>query len=66
MAIDNILSLEEAAGRLGIHVRSLQRLLADSSGPPTIQLTSRRIGILESDLSNWIASRRRDKRHKAA
>jgi hypothetical protein len=34
-------------------------MLADGTGPAIVQLSPRRIGILESDLINWMAARRR-------
>jgi predicted DNA-binding transcriptional regulator AlpA len=60
MSTDNsVISLPETAARLGIHVRTLQRMLADGTGPAIVRLSPRRIGILESDLITWIAARRR-------
>jgi predicted DNA-binding transcriptional regulator AlpA len=56
---DTVNSLAETADRLGIHTRTLQRMLADGTGPATVRLSPRRIGILESDLAMWIAARRR-------
>jgi predicted DNA-binding transcriptional regulator AlpA len=56
---NNVISLPETAARLGIHARTLQRMLADGTGPAIVRLSSRRIGILESDLITWIAARRR-------
>jgi predicted DNA-binding transcriptional regulator AlpA len=58
-AANNVISLPEAAARLGIHARTLQRMLADGTGPAIVRLSPRRIGILESDLITWIAARRR-------
>lgn len=54
-----VLSLNDAANRIGINLRSLQRLLADGTGPATVQLTARRIGVLEGDLARWLQSRKR-------
>jgi predicted DNA-binding transcriptional regulator AlpA len=56
---DKVNSLAETADRLGIHTRTLQRMLADGTGPAIVQLSDRRVGVLESDLTTWIAARRR-------
>jgi predicted DNA-binding transcriptional regulator AlpA len=56
---ESVNSLAETAARLGIHERTLQRMLADGTGPAIVHLSARRIGILESDLLTWIATRRR-------
>jgi hypothetical protein len=45
--------------RAGIVRRTLERLLAVGEGPPTIQVSKRRVGIAESDLDAWLNSRRR-------
>jgi predicted DNA-binding transcriptional regulator AlpA len=54
-----VLSFPEAAARSGIVKRTLERLIVAGDGPPVVQLTGRRVGILESDLEAWINSRRR-------
>jgi predicted DNA-binding transcriptional regulator AlpA len=59
LSSQKILSLRNTASRLGIHLRSLQRMLANGTGPATVRLTDRRVGILETDLDAWITSRRR-------
>jgi prophage regulatory protein len=53
-----VLSLDQAASRAGIVRRTLERLLAEGLGPAKVQLSKRRVGILESDLDRWLASRR--------
>jgi predicted DNA-binding transcriptional regulator AlpA len=53
-----ILSLNQAAYRAGIVRRTLERLLAEGTGPAKVQLSKRRVGILESDLDRWLTSRR--------
>jgi predicted DNA-binding transcriptional regulator AlpA len=54
-----VLDYNEAA-RLGkITRRTLERQIADGVGPATVQLSKRRVGILESDLERWLNSRRR-------
>jgi hypothetical protein len=45
--------------RAGIVRRTLERLLAVGEGPPTIQVSKRRVGIVEDDLISWLNSRRR-------
>jgi predicted DNA-binding transcriptional regulator AlpA len=54
-----ILSLDQAAFRAGIVRRTLERLLEIGQGPAKVQISKRRVGILESDLEKWINSRRR-------
>ena len=54
-----ILNYEEAAGRMGVVRRSLERLIARGEGPSVIFLSPRRRGILESDFEQWLMSRRR-------
>jgi len=53
-----VLSLDQAAHRAGVVRRTLERLFAEGSGPARVQLSKRRVGILESDLEKWLASRR--------
>lgn len=54
-----VLSFPQAAARSGIVKRTLERLIAAGDGPPVVQLTGRRVGILEADLAEWINNRRR-------
>lgn len=54
-----VLNYEEAAGRMGVVRRSLERLIARGEGPSVIRLRPRRRGILESDVERWLLSRRR-------
>jgi len=53
-----VLNYEEAAGRMGVVRRSLERLISRGEGPAIIHLGQRRRGILESDFENWLLSRR--------
>lgn len=55
----NVLSRKKAARRANQSLRNLERQIAVGEGPPTIQLSPRRIGIAEDDLDAWLASRRR-------
>ena len=54
-----VLSLDEVAARANIVRRTLDRLRSIGLGPTEIQLSSRRVGVLESDFESWILSRRR-------
>jgi len=54
-----ILSLGQAAYRAGIVRRTLERMLAEGTGPVKVQVSKRRVGILEADLEHWLNSRRR-------
>jgi predicted DNA-binding transcriptional regulator AlpA len=53
-----ILSLDQAAYRAGIVRRTLERMLAEGTGPAKVQISKRRVGILEVDLEHWLISRR--------
>jgi predicted DNA-binding transcriptional regulator AlpA len=53
-----VLSLDQAAFRAGIVRRTLERLLVEGAGPAKVQVSKRRVGILEDDLDKWIRSRR--------
>lgn len=57
-----VLNYEEAAGRMGIVRRSLERLIANGEGPNVVFLSQRRRGILEADFEEWLLSRRRPAR----
>jgi predicted DNA-binding transcriptional regulator AlpA len=54
-----VLSYDEAAARSGIVRRTLERAIANGEGPSVIHISTRRRGILESDLEKWLLSRRR-------
>jgi predicted DNA-binding transcriptional regulator AlpA len=54
-----ILSLKQAAERAGIARRSLERLIANGEGPSVVHITTRRRGVLVTDLDAWLLSRRR-------
>ena len=51
---DRILSPAEAAERLSLSVRTLGRLAATQGGIQKIQLSARRVGYRESDISSFI------------
>jgi len=54
-----VLSYNECAARAGLTRRTLERLISEGEGPTTLQLSKRRVGILEADLEAWLTSRRR-------
>lgn len=56
--MDQVLTLNEFAARAGITRRSVERLIADGSGPAIVRLMRRRVGILEKDAQAWLLSRR--------
>ena len=61
-----VFSLNEAAARAGFARRSLERLIAIGEGPATIQLSPRRVGVLDEDLKRWLLARRRPAPGEAA
>jgi predicted DNA-binding transcriptional regulator AlpA len=54
-----ILSYDEAAKRIGLVRRSLERLISKGEGPAVIHISPRRRGIVEADLERWAMARRR-------
>lgn len=64
--MDQVLSLNEFAKRAGITRRSVERIIADGTGPAVIRLLPRRVGILEKDAQAWLLSRRRPAANEAA
>jgi predicted DNA-binding transcriptional regulator AlpA len=54
-----VIDYNASARTAGITRRTLERLIAEGQGPATIQLSSRRVGILRSDLKAWLLKRRR-------
>jgi excisionase family DNA binding protein len=53
---DRVLNCKEAAARLGVSLRTLDRIAADGR-LSKIQLSPGRVGFRERDLADWIASR---------
>jgi predicted DNA-binding transcriptional regulator AlpA len=53
-----ILSYDEAAKRIGLVRRSLERLISQGEGPAFIKISPRRRGIADIDLEKWAMSRR--------
>jgi predicted DNA-binding transcriptional regulator AlpA len=54
-----VLSYNEAAAKAGIVRRTLERLISIGEGPAVIEISSRRRGVMESDLEQWLNARRR-------
>jgi excisionase family DNA binding protein len=52
-----LLSEQAAAVRLGVSLRTFQRLLASDDGPPTLQFGHRRL-IHPADFDAWLENRR--------
>ena len=54
---DRVLTSHEAARLLGIHVRSLRRLVHDGEAPERVKLSQRRFGFRMSAIDRWLAER---------
>ena len=52
-----VVNFTVAAKQLGIHRRSLERLIEEGVGPAVIQLTPRRRGITQDALEAWVKGR---------
>ncbi len=52
-----ILPPKVTADRVGVHVRTLQRMVKDEDFVKPLRVSSNRIGFLESAVNGWIASR---------
>jgi predicted DNA-binding transcriptional regulator AlpA len=53
-----VISLDEAAKRSDLVRRSLERLISRGEGPAVVHISVRRRGVLETDLHEWLLSRR--------
>lgn len=53
-----VLTVDEAAKRLSLTRRSLERLFSIGEGPATVSLGKRRYGITDCDLDAWLIERR--------
>jgi predicted DNA-binding transcriptional regulator AlpA len=53
-----ILCYDDAAKRIGLVRRSLERLISTGKGPAVIHLGKRRRGIADTDLDDWIRAHR--------
>lgn len=58
--LDKVISVRQAAEIVGISVATLRRVIGAGEGPPLIQLSPRRQGIRESDVTKWLDDRERD------
>ena len=56
---DRVLTLKQWAALNAMSLRTAARLIRAGDGPPIIQLTSRRVGVRESDAAKWQAERMR-------
>jgi len=54
-----VYSLDEVAAQTGVVRRTIDRMIAVGEGPAIIQLSTRRVGVLDTDLEAWLMSRRR-------
>jgi hypothetical protein len=54
-----MLTLDVAAQRIGCTRRTIEKEIDADRGPAVVQITERKIGVLEEDLAAWIRSRRR-------
>ena len=57
---DRVISVRQAAEKVGLSVPTFRRVIAAGEGPPLIQLSTRRLGIRESDVTKWLDHRERD------
>lgn len=57
MSADNLLSVEDAAKRLGVHRSFLDRRRCEGGGPTFLRLSARKIVYRESDLDGWAGAR---------
>jgi predicted DNA-binding transcriptional regulator AlpA len=52
-----VLTRHETAAKLGVNVRTVDRLHTQGEGPRRIQLTSRRCGYTDEEVDAWVANR---------
>jgi predicted DNA-binding transcriptional regulator AlpA len=55
--INRIRSIRDAAGILGVSYATLKRMLASGEGPKVTKLTTRRIGIQDQHIQQWMQAR---------
>ena len=60
-----VLSLDEVARRAATTRRNIERLNAAGEGPRLVQVSARKVGVLEEDFVAWLRSRRRPEIGKA-
>jgi predicted DNA-binding transcriptional regulator AlpA len=54
-----LITKKEAAARATLSLRSLERRLAEGTGPAVVKIGPRRVAISEHDFDNWLARCRR-------
>jgi excisionase family DNA binding protein len=52
-----VLTVNQAAERLGVSPRTLRRWSQSGEGPRMIKLSERRIGVRQRDLDDWLEQR---------
>jgi prophage regulatory protein len=57
---NRVRSLSETAAAAGISLATLRRRIADGTGPRVVRLSTRRVGIRESDFGQWLDNRTQD------
>jgi excisionase family DNA binding protein len=56
--VKTILSFQDVAARLGVHVTTLNRWCAAGTFVPKIRLGASRVGFAVEDVDRWLAERR--------
>lgn len=59
-ANSNILSMQEVASRIGVHITTLDRWCTAGTFVPKIRLGPGRVGFASEDVDGWLAQRRAD------
>ena len=54
-----VLSLDEVARRAATTRRNIERLNAAGEGPRLVQISARKVGVIEEDFVAWLRARRR-------
>jgi prophage regulatory protein len=49
--------LRDVARRAGLSLSTLRRLIREGSGPRTVRLSERRLGVVERDFAKWLEAR---------
>jgi hypothetical protein len=57
-ATDYILDFGECSDRLNVCLRTFKRVIERGEGPPVVTITRWRRGVLQSDFTAWLKSRR--------
>jgi excisionase family DNA binding protein len=55
--LDRVLTYDEAAAALGVCKMTLRRWISAGSGPPTIRLSAKKVGVRASDLRAFLDAR---------